>query len=191
MARSAVVTNSLRVSFGLHICSLQNLFVVTGKTSDWSPEPGPDAANPNDTAPTEPIVAIRPYLVTMAREVSAEDYELLASNKRISLAISEIIKYFEYIDTNDAYDDAAGYVLALAEYNISLGHPAPSTDGFRAYYLCSGLEPSAGHEQDDYLEPINIESYGSLLYINNGEAIPISGGEFSADLVCLINLNLL
>ena len=191
MSRSVSLTNTARAYLCLCILELQNIYIVAGKTTAWDLEPEQDSAVPADTAPTEPVVAIAPYLLSLATEVTAEEYEALTEDKRISLVISDIIKYFEYIDPEDAYTREVCYVIALGEYNLALGHPAPATDGVRAYYLVSNLSPITGVSHADYLTPAQIDSYGKLLYINNGRVIPISGGDFAADLVCLVDLTII
>jgi hypothetical protein len=164
---------------------------VAGKTTDWDLEPEQDSAVPADTAPTEPVVALAPYLFSLATEVTSEEYENLTDDKKISLVLSDVIKYFEYIDPADAYTREVCYVIALAEYNLALGHPTPTGDGIRAYYLVSNLVPITGVSHGAYLTPDQIDSYGKLLYINNGRVIPITGGDFAADLVCLVDLTIL
>lgn len=187
MARSVASTISYRAWAGINLLNAENMFIVVGQTSDWGSEPTPDTADPTDTTPTEPVVAIAPYLKTLAVEVTAEAYALLAPGSRSTLTISGIVKYFEHISEADAYDRGATFLIATANYDPAT-HPSPSTDGFRSYYLCVGLEPSLGHTEDDWLAPANIEGYGTLLYINNGPEIPITGGEFSCDLVCLFEM---
>lgn len=188
MARSVASTTTYKVWQGINLLNASNQFIVVGQTSDWVAEPTPDTADPTDTSPAEPVVAIRPYLTTMAVEVSAEEYALLDPSVRNILTISGVPVYFAYVAEEDAYTMGANYLIAIAEYNPAVGHPEPTTDGFRSYYFCTELEPSAGHESDDWLAPGHIEGYGKLMYINNGPEIPITGGGFSVDLIALMEL---
>jgi hypothetical protein len=187
MARSVASTVFYRSWAGINLLNAENMYVVVGQTSPWETEPVPETANPSNSAPIEPVVAIQPYLKTLAVEVSLNAYDLLDPGMRSVFTVNGIVKYFEHIPEANAYDRGATFLIATARYNLAT-HPSPPTDGFRSYYLCVELEPSLGHSGDEWLVPSNIESYGTLLYINNGPVIPITGGEFSCDLTCLFEM---
>lgn len=188
MSRSVGTTYTFKSWVGEQLINASNTFIIVGQTSDWSAEPDPDTMTPGTTSPSEPVVAIRPYKITMAAEVTSGDYDLLDPSVRRILTISGVTKYFEFIDEADIYTRNANYYLALAEYNPAIGHPEPTGGGFRAYYLAIDLVPSAGYELDSYLEPAHIDDYGKLFYANHGVEIPISGGDFSCELPALIEL---
>lgn len=188
MSRSVGTTYTFKSWVGEQLLNAQNVFIVAGQQSAWDADPDVDPMTPGTTTPSEPVVAIQPYLITMAAEVTEGDYELLDLNKRTILTISGVIKYFEFIDNEDIYTRNANYYLAIAAYNPALGHPTPTGDNFRAYYLAIDVEPAAGYENASYLEPAQVEDYGKVFYANHGTAIPIGVGEFSVDLPVLIEM---
>lgn len=188
MSRSVVSTISYKVWNGLNLVNATNPFIVVGQVSDWENEPTPDDADNTLATPDEPVVAIKPYLITLAVSVTAEAYALLDPSVRSIASVNGVIVYLEHITENDAYDRGATFFLAKSYYDLALGHPAPSTDGFRAYYYCTDVTPATGYEAADYLEPAQVDDYGLLFYVNNGPEIPITGGEFSTDLTVLIEL---
>lgn len=182
MARSVAAHTNIKVWEGLQLKNSENVFIVVGKTSDWTSEPVAEDANPDLLAIPEPVVALRPYLSTMCVEVTESEYNALDISSRIALPMGGSTLYYEYISDEDAYTRGATNVLFSTEYNPSLGHPEPTTYSFRAYYGVKGLTPSAGYESDTYLEPGHIEDYGMIFYINHGRAIPILTAEFSTHL---------
>jgi hypothetical protein len=147
-----------------------DLWVVMGKTSEWTDEDDPDTPAPGDATIVEPIVAIKPIINTMAVEVTESAYNALQEGFRAAVSIEGVVKYLELVADEDAYDRYARYLYIKALYDpIIAGHPAFTS--FRVYYLTSGLVPSAGYEDADWLVPDNIDDYGLNEYENAGTKI--------------------
>ena len=164
----------LRSLINLDIKTNHEFWVVIGQTDDWTSEPTPDAFAPGDTSIADPVVAIKPAVLSLCREVSEVDYLLLAEGQRASVVIEGVSHYFAFVADEDYLTEYGRFLYLHAIYSTPLGMPSPSTGSFRTYGLYADLVPSAGYESADWLAPANIDDYGILLYSNRREAIAVN-----------------
>lgn len=170
MARQAVIKYQSRVKRALEMKNGDDLWVVMGKTSVWTDEESPDAPLPGDITIVEPIVAIKVAVKHLVKEVTEEAYLLLAEAERTAVVIDETLVYLQLVEDDDVYTESARYLYFSVTYDpIIEGHP--DFTSFRVYYATSGLVPSAGYENSDWLVPDNIDEYGFVEYENAGTAI--------------------
>jgi hypothetical protein len=147
-----------------------DLWIVMGKTSDWTDEAIPDTPLPGDITIVEPIVAIKVAAKYLATEITEEAYLLLAEIERAVVIIDETMVYLQLVADEDAYTESARYLYLKVTYDpVIEGHPAFTS--FRVYYVTSALVPSAGYESADWLAPGNVDDYGFVEYENAGTAI--------------------
>ena len=151
-----------------------DLWFVVGQTGDWTAEPAPNSFAPGDTSIATPVVAIKPAVVSLCREVSEVDYNLLLEGQRASVVIEGVTHYFAFVADEDYLTEYARFLYAHAIYSTPLGHPSPDTGSFRQYSVHCSLTPAAGYEDADWLAPANIDDYGILLYSNKREAIAVN-----------------
>ena len=159
-----------------------DLWFVVGQTEEWGDPDTPEAFAPGDTAIATPVVAIRPAVVSLCREVSEVDYNALLEGQRASVVIEGVTHYFAFVADEDYLTEYARFLYAHAIYSTPLGHPSPSSGTFRQYSVFASLTPAAGYEDADWLAPANVDDYGILLYSNKREAIAVSS---SGPIVCL------
>lgn len=175
-ARTAVIKYKSRIKRALEMKNYSVLWVVIGRQTAWDDEEDPPTALPGTDDIEEPIVAVRPAVISMAKEVTEEAYNLLGEGYRAITSVAGIVKYLELVADEDAYVDAARILYLRATVDpVVLGHPGHD---FRVYYVVSDLIPSAGYESATWLAPENIDSYGMLEYENSGGVIlmdPMSG----------------
>lgn len=166
MARETILTYDGLVTAGLLVKNRGNIWVVLGRQTPWLDEDIPDAPTQGTSSIEEPLVAIRASIQSMVREVSSTDYNLLSpSNRAIAYSESGYV-YLELVDDSLAYDSLARMVYVEATYAPLLGMPSGD---FRIYGACSGLEPAAGYENADWLEPGNIDDFGLLIQLSHGK----------------------
>ena len=152
-----------------------DLWFVVGQTGDWSNDgDSPEPFAPGDTSIATPVVAIKPAVTSLCREVSSGDYALLAEGQRASVVIEGVTHYFAFVADEDYLIEYARFLYAHAIYSTPLGHPSPDTGSFRQYSVHCSLTPAAGYEDADWLAPANIDDYGILLYSNKREAIDVN-----------------
>jgi hypothetical protein len=170
MSRSAVKKYNSSIKRALEMKQGDDIWIVMGKTSEWTDEDVPDTPSPSDDTLVEPFLAIKPIIKSMAKEITAEAYDLLQAGYKATVTVSGVVKYLELVADEDAYDDVAIYLYIQALYDpIASGHP--DFDEFRVYYATSGLTPSAGYESDLWLASDNIDDYGMVEYENAGTKI--------------------
>jgi hypothetical protein len=166
----------LRSLINLDLKTNHEFWVVIGQTDDWTSEPTPDAFAPGDTSIADPVVAIKPAVLSLCREVSEADYNLLLEGQRASVVIEGVSHYFAFVADEDYLTEYARFLYMHAIYSTPLGMPSPSSGDFRQYSVYLDLTPAAGYESADWLEPANVDDYGILAYSNKREAIAVNSG---------------
>ena len=174
MTAYAGTSYGLRSLINKDLKTNHTLWFVIGQTGDWAAEPSPDAFAPgNDTIAT-PVVAIKPAVTSLCREVSSGDFALLAEGQRASVIIEGVTHYFAFVADADYLTEYARFLYSHAIYSTPLGHPSPGSGSFRQYSVYLDLVPAAGYESADWLAPANIDDYGILAYSNKREAIDVN-----------------
>lgn len=179
---------SLRSVINLDLKTNHTFWIVVGQTGDWAAEPTPDAFAPGDTSISTPVVAIKPVVMSLCREVSEGDYLLLAEGQRASVTIEGVYHYFAFVADEDYLTEYARFLYMHAIYDTPAGMPAPSTEEFRQYSLYLDLVPAAGYESADWLAPGNIDDYGILAYSNKRGKIDVTSGGPVVTLPILLEL---
>ena len=164
----------LRSLINLDLKNNHEFWVVVGQTADWTAEPAVDAFAPGDTTISGPVVAIKPAVLSLCREVSVGDYNALLESQRASVTIEGITHYFAFVADGDYLTEYARFLYGHAIYSTPLGMPSPGTESFRQYSIFLDLVPAAGYEDADWLAPGNIDDYGILAYSNKREAITVT-----------------
>lgn len=167
---------SLRSLINLDIKTNHEFWIVVGQTDVWGDPDTPTAFAPGDTSIDDPVVAIKPSVVSLCREVSEGDYLLLAEGQRAYVIIEGVAHYFAFVADKDYLTEYARFLYMQALYSTPAGMPVPSTGYFRQYSIYTSLVPSAGYESADWLAPDNIDDYGILLYSNKRAPIAINSG---------------
>ena len=178
----------LRSQIKLDLKTNHDFWFVVGQTADWTAEPSPDAFAPGDTTISGPVVAIKPAVLSLCREVSVGDYNLLAEGSRASVTIEGVAHYFAFVDDANYLTEYARFLYMHAIYSTPLGMPSPSTDDFRQYSVFMDLTPAAGYESADWLAPGNVDDYGILAYSNKRAAIAVNSSGPIVVLPALIEL---
>ena len=173
----------LRSLINLDLKTNHEFWIVIGQTAAWNNEGDtPEPFAPGDTSIATPVVAIKPAVLSLCREVSEGDYNLLLEGERASVVIEGVSHYFAFVADEDYLTEYARFLYMHAIYSTPLGMPSPSTGDFRQYSVYTSLVPSAGYESADWLAPANIDDYGILLYSNRREAIAVNS---SGPIVCI------
>lgn len=167
--RTAVIKYASITKRIIEMKNYSELWIVLGQQTAWDDEDVPDIALPETSPVVEPIIAIKPYISSLAKEITVEAYNLLDDNVRALTSADGVTKYLELVTDVDAYTENARilYLKALVD-PINLGHPVHD---FRVYYVCSDLVPAAGHEDDSWLAPSNVAGYGLVEYENSGKVV--------------------
>lgn len=169
MARETIITNDGLVLAALLVKNRSDIWVVLGRQTAWSDDAVPDEPAAATHAITEPLVAIRARIKSLAREVTEGDYNNLGANDR-AVAYSETgYVYLELVSDAEAYEKVATQIYVEVIYAPLLGMPSGS---FRAIGACSGLVPADGYENAEWLLPINVKDadYGILLNLSHSTA---------------------
>ena len=178
----------LRSLINLDLKTNHEFWIVVGQTGEWVAEPAPDAFAPGDSDIENPVVAIRPAVLSLCREVSESDYNLLAEGHRASVTIEGVPHYFAFVSDGDYLVEYARFIYMHAIYSTPLGMPSPSSGSFRQYSIFADLVPAAGYEQADWIAPANIDDYGILAYSNKRAPISVNSSGPIVVLPALIEL---
>ena len=174
MTAFAGASYGLRSLINLELKNNHVFWIVVGQTGDWDAEPAPNAFVPGDTTIADPVVAIKPVVITLAREVSLADYNNIAEGHRVTVAIEGVVHYFAYVEDEDYLTEYGRFLYMHAIYSTPLGMPSPDTGTYRQYSVFVNLVPSAGYEEAEWLEPANIDDYGTLIYSNKRASLAVS-----------------
>lgn len=188
MTAYAGTSYGLRSLINLDLKTNHEFWFVIGQTGDWAAEPAPDAFVPGDTTIATPVVAIKPAVVSLCREVSENDYNLLLEGQRASVTIEGVVHYFAFVADEDYLTEYARFLYMHAIYSTPLGHPSPSTEEFRQYSVFLDLVPAAGYESADWLDPDNIDDYGILAYSNKRAKIDVTSSGPIVVVPCIVEL---
>lgn len=188
MTAYAGTSYGLRSLINLDLKTNHEFWFVLGQTGDWVAEPSPDAFAPGDTTIATPIVAIKPSVLSLCREVSQVDYEALLESQRASVVIEGVTHYFAFVEDANYLTEYARFLYMHAIYSTPLGHPSPSTEEFRQYSVFVDLVPAAGYEDADWLAPGNIDDYGILAYSNKRAKIEVDSSGPIVVCPCLVEL---
>lgn len=148
-------------------------WVVVGKVDSWEAEPSPDSFVPGEDSIENPVIAIKPSVISLCREVSQVDYSELLEANRASVVIEGVSHYFAFVSDANYLTEYARFLYLHAIYSTPLGMPSPITGAFRQYSLFLDLVPSAGYESAEWLAPENIDDYGILAYSNRRAKIDV------------------
>ena len=166
----------LRSLINLDLKTNHEFWIVVGQTAAWGDPDTPAAFAPGDTSIATPVVAIKPSVLSLCREVSEADYLLLAEGQRSYVIIEGVAHYFAFVADEDYLTEYARFLYMQAMYSTPAGMPVPSTGYFRQYSVYVDLTPAAGYEAADWLAPGNIDDYGMLAYSNKRAPIAINSG---------------
>ena len=179
----------LRSLINLDLKTNHEFWIVIGQTDAWDNEGDtPEPFAPGDTSIATPVVAIKPAVLSLCREVSEADYNLLLEGQRASVVIEGVTHYFAFVADEDYLTEYGRFLYMHAIYSTPLGMPSPSSGTFRSYSVHCSLTPAAGYEDADWLAPANIDDYGILLYSNKREAIAVNSSGPIVVVPCLIEL---
>lgn len=179
----------LRSLINLDLKTNHEFWVVIGQTEAWDTEGDvPEPFAPGDTSIATPVVAIKPAVLSLCREVSEADYNLLLEGQRASVVIEGVTHYFAFVADEDYLTEYARFLYMHAIYSTPLGMPSPSSGDFRQYSVYLDLTPAAGYESADWLAPANVDDYGILAYSNKREAIDVNSSGPIVVVPCLLEL---
>jgi hypothetical protein len=129
-------------------------WAVLGKTTPWPDESVPPIETPASHNVDEPIVYVRPDTITLCKPVS--------SGGDITVAGQQ----YAFVADAAAYTDMARFIYIHAEFNVE-ENPGMPWGNFRQYGISTNLVPVAGHENDQWLAPANVQNPGKLEYFTN------------------------
>jgi hypothetical protein len=167
MERVAIVPYSGRIKTALTKKNGDQLWFVIGKNTTWDDNDSVQSPALGATSVTEPIVAVKPVLMSMAKDISEAEYNTLLDNQRAIVVVDNIITYLQLVADEDAYSQIARRLYLRTVINPASGQPGKD---FRQIGIFSGLVPAAGYEANDWLLPEHIDDYGMLEYLDNGDA---------------------
>lgn len=138
------------------------LWISIGRSTPWPAVPPtypePDTKTPYETPGThvidEPICYLRPSLITLARPVSSGG-DVIVNGER-----------YAFVAEPDAYTEVARFLYLRAIFDPQ-EYEGLSFGAFRQSAIYSGLVPAAGHENDQWLAPVNVTDPGLLEYFAN------------------------
>lgn len=120
-------------------------------------------------------------MLSLCREVSEADYNLLLEGQRASVVIEGVTHYFAFVADEDYLTEYGRFLYMHAIY--STRRYAVTFKRDIQILQCSLLTCSAaGVRSADWLAPANIDDYGILLYSNKRAAIAVDS---SRSVVCL------
>ena len=188
MTAYAGTSYGLRSLINLELKNNHTFWFVVGQTGEWQSEPSPDAFSPGDVSIADPVVAIKPSVISLCREVSESNYNELVEGQRAVVSIEGLYHYFAFVSDEDYLTEYARFLYMHAIYSTPLGHPSPATSQFRQYSIFGDLVPAAGYESNEWLSPANIDDYGILLYSNKRAKIDVDSSGPIVVLPCLLEL---
>lgn len=165
-----------------------DFWVVVGQIDEWGDPDTPAPFVPGATDIDDPIVAIRPAVISLCREVSQSDYNGLLEGQRACVSIEGVSHYFAFVSDENYLSEYARFLYLHAIYSTPLGMNPPSTGSFRQYSVFLDLVPAAGYEDADWLVPANIDDYGILAYSNRRVKIDVDATGPIVVLPCLLEL---
>lgn len=163
--RIATTTYTGRIKRGLEFKNNNTLWFALGQTDPWPNDQSPPSPDPGQTSVNEPFIAFRPAILSMAAEITQDQYNLLPDASKAIVVIDQVVVYLQLFADTDAYTNIARYVYLRGVSNPALGYPGKT---FRQVGVYTNLVPAAGYENNQWLVPTNITSFGQLEYVDNG-----------------------
>ena len=137
-------------------------WVAIGRTTPWDDENKPPDWEPAGHTIDEPIVYVRPAMVSLCK--------IVASGEDVSIRGQ---KYAFVADAN-AQVEQARFLYVRAVFNPALGMPVA---GYRQRAIYTELVTTAGHEEDQWLAPENVSMPGIIEYCENSVLRSLTSGE--------------
>lgn len=137
-------------------------WMAIGRTTPWPDENKPPEFQPGDHTLDEPIVYVRPTMVSLAKLVNSGEDCMIGKQK------------YSFVADADAQSQQARFIYVKGVFNPALGMPVA---GYRQRGIFTELITAAGHEDDQWLAPENVVSYGVMEYCENTDLRSLSTGE--------------
>jgi hypothetical protein len=130
-----------------------------GRTTVWTDEENPPAADPTATDIDEAICFVKPSLISLCKIVqSGEDFTHLGTK-------------YAYVSDQNALTENARFLYLVSRFDPSAGQPY---DDYRQVAIFSDLVPDQGHELDSWLAPADVTDPGLLEYIDNDTVVTMA-----------------
>jgi len=155
----------------------KSLWLAIGRTTAWpatatAPEDVvPAAETPGTHAIDEPIVYLRPTLISLARPVSS------------SGSVSVNRQQYAFVADANAYAEYGRFIYCRGIFDVEEYEGLPF-GAFRQTALYSGLVPAAGHENDQWLAPANVSNHGILEYFSSHNVVAGSSADVEIIVEC-------
>ena len=127
-------------------------WVAIGGTSEWPNEAAPPSAAPGDPGIDEPICYVKPQTISLCKLVDTDEDVIHKGNK------------YKFIADVNAVAEDARFIYLFARFDPTVGQPNAN---FRQVAAYDGLTPVAGHENDLWLAPSNVDNPGQWEYLDN------------------------
>jgi hypothetical protein len=142
------------VKRALHAKQNCTFWSVLGRTTAWPDEEIPPGETPASHNVDEPICYVKADTVRLCKPVSSDG------------DITVNLQQYAFVEDEDAYSEGARFIYIHCEFSVE-EFPALPYGVYRQHGLLSDLIPTAGHENDQWLAPVNVQNPGVLEYWNN------------------------
>lgn len=165
-----VTSYHARIAQALTLKANPSIWCALGHTAEWPSEPTPTAEDPSISVIDTPIVYVVPNTISLAKVVSSNGDFVIAGQA------------YAFVSDANAYTETARFLYMKFHFDPALGQPYAN---FRQHGIYVGLVPGSGHENDQWLAPVNVSNPGRLYFVENHTVKSLDLGE-SRDIEILI-----
>jgi len=155
----AVIPYTARARTALLHKTYSTYWVAVGKTTAWDDELAPPSPEAGLTDIEEHIVFVKAELVSLCRFVNSQEDVMIRGRR------------YRYVEDSNALTELGRFIYIKARFDPSIGQPYGI---FRQMGVFSNLVPAAGHTDDLWLDPDDVEDTGVLEYVENTAPIVMS-----------------